>query len=141
MSNYDDRLQTEDWVTYFRRKNQFADVMLTAWCFLEYNLDMLFANEFGLAIDDEKAKILLDMNFRRKLDFLKDRVMNNEEYQAVKSFNELRNQLFHRDGWVYVHLSDAAKNDIMNAAVDSVKLLGAVINRNRTRADLGHGQR
>lgn len=121
-------------MAYFRRKNRFADVTLTAWSNIEYDVDMLFTNEFDLTLDDDKAKILLRMNFLTKLDFLKEnQLVTNDEYQAIRSFDEFRNQMFHRDGWVYVHLNPTEREDAMNTAVEVVRMLDEAVNRRRNR--------
>jgi hypothetical protein len=136
MSDYDDKLQTESWLAYFRRKNRFADVMLTAWSNIEYSVDMLFTNEFGLSLDDDKAKILLRMNFLTKLDFLKDyHLVTDTEYQAIRSFDRFRNQVFHRDGWVYVHLSATERDNAMDTAVEVVGMLTNAIKRRGSRTN------
>lgn len=62
----------ESWIGYFRRKRRFSDLILLAWSEIEFNIDQIVAREFGLFYRDKKARILLEMNFGKKLEFLKE---------------------------------------------------------------------
>ncbi len=86
----------EGWLEYFYRKNKVAEVILLGWSITEFDLNQLVTKQFKLFYDDKKAKILTDMTFNRKLEFLKEQqVLNTSQYKRVKEFQEMRNKLYH----------------------------------------------
>lgn len=114
----------EGWLQYFRRKRQFSDCILFAWSEIEFNLDQIVARQFGLFIDDTKAKILLrDLTIQKKLDFLKEiYVITKDEYNIIKKFQEYRNKLFHGKQPFFFNLSDKEKDEVMDNAVNAAEL-------------------
>lgn len=113
----------EGWLQCFRRKRQFSDLILLAWSEIEFHIDQIIAKEFGLVYTDEKAQILLEMNFQKKLEFLKkNKVITKEEYDTIKMFQEYRNKLFHGKKPFFFLLSDEEKEKIMDNAVEAAQL-------------------
>lgn len=86
----------EGWLEFFYRKNKIAEVILLGWSITEFDLNQLVTKQFKLFYDDKKAKILTDMTFNKKLEFLKEqKVLNPSQYKRVKEFQEMRNKLYH----------------------------------------------
>jgi hypothetical protein len=113
----------EGWLQYFQRKRKFSDCILLAWSEIEFDIDQVVARQFGLFIEDKKAKILLEMNFQRKIVFLKENgVITREEFNIIKKFQEYRNELFHGKQPFFFNLSDKEKDEIMDNAVKAAQL-------------------
>jgi hypothetical protein len=114
----------ESWLTYFRRKRRFSDLILLSWSEIEFNIDQIVAREFGLFYEDKKAQILLEMSFQKKLVFLKEnKVITTDEYKIFKKFQEYRNRLFHgKEHPFFLILNDEAKDEIMDNAVKAAQL-------------------
>ncbi|TAK16711.1 MAG: hypothetical protein EPO37_07895 [Nitrosarchaeum sp.] len=69
---------------------------MLGWSITEFDLNHLVTKQFKLFYDDKKAKILTDMSFNRKLEFLKEqKILNHSQYKRVKEFQEMRNKLYH----------------------------------------------
>lgn len=79
----------EDWISFFRRKRQFADLILMAWSIMEFYVDQLVDEQLGLFYEDKEAKALLDnMSFAKKLNFLKDNaIIKNASEQLGLDIN------------------------------------------------------
>lgn len=109
---------------FLRRTKQFDRLLLYAWSELEYNTDQAVVSQFGIGYLDKRAKILTDLSFGRKLDFLKElEAITKEEYSKVKAFQEWRNKLFHRDGMEYLHLMpENVQAALMNRAVEAAQI-------------------
>ena len=118
----------EAWLQYFRRKRRFSDLILLAWSIIEFDIDQIVADQFGLFYTDKKAQILLELNFQKKLDFLKKNgVITKGEYNTFKEFKKYRNKLFHGDEQPFFFiLSDEAKDEIMDNAVKAAQLALAI---------------
>ena len=119
----------EAWLQYFRRKRRFSDLILLAWSIIEFDIDQIVANQFGLFYTDKKAQILLELNFQKKLDFLKKNgVITKDEYDTFKNFQKNRNNLFHgghllgKEQPFFFTLSDEVKDEIMDNAVKAAQL-------------------
>ena len=120
----------ESWVSYFRRTRKFSDLMLMVWSLMEFNIDQIVTRQFGLFYEDKKARILLDMNFSKKLDFLKEnKTITNNEFKILNDFKKYRNELFHGKKPHYFILSDAEKDKIMDNAVKVANLLQKILFR------------
>ena len=118
----------QSWLTFFKEKNQFADLILTAWCTSEFNLDQIFTRQFGKHIHYPDAKILTDMPFGKKLDYLKKmEIISNEEYSVIRKFQEFRNKLFHEGAPTYVTWSDSEKEKWMDEAIKTTHVLRDVL--------------
>ena len=112
----------EGWLQYFRRKRKFSDCILLAWSEIEFHIDQEVAKEFGLVYYDKKAQILLEMNFQKKLVFLKENgAITKEEFDIIKKFQEYRNKLFHGKQHFF-NLDDKEKDEIMDNAVKAAQL-------------------
>jgi hypothetical protein len=109
---------------FLRRTRQFDRLLLYAWSELEFNTDQAVTGQFGIGYLDEKAKLLTDWPFGRKLDFLKElKVLTKEEYSRVKAFQEWRNKIFHRDGLEILHMmTEGEKDELMNKAIDAAQI-------------------
>ena len=85
----------------------------------------MIAKEFGLFYEDKKAKILLELSFEKKLQFLKKQgVIHSYEFETIKEFQERRNKLFHgKDQPFFVTLSDEEKDEFMDTAVEAAQLV------------------
>jgi hypothetical protein len=113
----------EAWLQYLRRTRQFCCLVLLAWSEVEFHIDQIIAKEFGLYYDDKKAKIILELPFGKKLEFLKkQRVIYQEEYFILKAFQESRNKLFHGKGPLFVILSEMEKDALMDSAVEAAHI-------------------
>lgn len=114
----------EAWLQYFRRKRRFSDLILLAWSIVEFDIDQIVADQFGLFYTDKKAQILLELNFQKKLVFLKKNgLITKDEYNTFKKFQEYRNKLFHGEEQPFFFiLSDEAKDEIMDNAVKAAQL-------------------
>lgn len=110
----------------FRRTRRFSDLILLAWSEVEFNIDQLVARQYGLFADfahfDKKTRFLLDTSFQRKLEFLRDcQVINNEEVSVIKEFQEFRNRLFHgKEPFFMLAIEDEDK--IMDNAVAAARI-------------------
>jgi hypothetical protein len=117
----------EAWLQYLRRTRQFCCLILLAWSEVEFHIEQMTVREFGLFHDDfredGRAKILLEMPFGKKLDFLKKQgVVYKDEYDSIKKFQECRNKLFHGKEPFFVTLSEKKKDEIMDNAVEAAQL-------------------
>lgn len=118
----------ESWIGFFRSKGQFADLVLTAWCTSEFYLNQLFTKQFGKWFDYPDAKILVDMPFSKKLDYLKDmEIISKEEFKTIRNFQQFRNKLFHKDSPTYVTWSDFKKEKLMDEAIHATHILRDVL--------------
>ena len=118
----------EAWLQYFRRKRRFSDLILLAWSEIEFHIDQIVAKQFGLFYEDKKAQILLELNFQKKLDFLKKNgVITKDEYDTFQKFQKYRNKLFHgKEQPFFILLSDEARDEIMDNAVEAAQLALAI---------------
>jgi len=109
---------------FLRRTRQFDRLLLCAWSELEFNTDQAVTGQFGIGYLDEKAELLTDWSFRRKLDFLRKlKALTHKEYSKVKAFQEWRNKIFHRDGLEILYtMTEAEKDELMNQAVDAAQI-------------------
>lgn len=131
MSDYKPQAN-ESWVEYFRRTRKFADLMLMVWSLVEDNVDQIFTSQFGLFFEDKKARILLDINFSKKLDFLKENgVITSDEFEILSNFKKYRNELFHGEHPHYFILSESEKDKIMDNAVRVSRLLTTLLFRKK----------
>jgi hypothetical protein len=114
----------EAWLQYLRRTGKFCCLILLAWGEIEFHIDQIVAKEFGLYYDDKKARILLELPFGKKLEFLKKQgVICNEEYEVINKFQQKRNKLFHgREDPFFLTLGDKERNALMNNAVEAAQL-------------------
>jgi hypothetical protein len=84
-------------VAEFKRKNQFTDLTLFLWGVVEQWVDFLFVDETRLSDNKDVKNLLKRMNFDLKLLYLKcSNAIENDEYLAVRRFQRLRNELFHK---------------------------------------------
>ncbi len=125
----DHPLPNESWLEYFRRTGRFSDLILLAWSQIEFNIDQLLVRQFGLFVQDKKAKILLDLSFQRKIDFLRENeILTKDEYSVVKEFQEYRNRLFHGKEWFHFGLSKEEQDKIIDNAIRAAQLtLGKLV--------------
>jgi hypothetical protein len=113
----------EAWLQYLRRTRQFCCLVLLAWSEVEFHINQIRAKESGLFHEDKKAKILLELPFGKKLEFLKKRgVLYQDEYDTIKKFQKRRNKLFHGKEPLFVTLNDTEKDEIMDNAVEAAQL-------------------
>lgn len=82
-----------------RNKRKFAELILFAWSIIEYDIDDILTHTFGLSAADERAELLLDLPFGRKLEFLKKmKVITATEFSKIHAFQSSRNALVHHQG-------------------------------------------
>lgn len=113
----------EDMMSFLRRKRQFSDLVLLGWSTIEFDIDQLVMSTFGLRWGDKKGKILLDMTFNKKLQFLKeDEVFDKMEFKALKEFQEYRNRLFHGQEVFYIY-TESEKDKIMDMVIKATNLV------------------
>jgi len=118
----------ESWLTFFKNKKNFADLILMAWSVSEFFMNQLFTKQFGLYFDYPEAKILVDLSFNRKLEYLtKFGVFSKKECKEIKKFLELRNKLFHGEHPEYVVWSDSKKVKIMGEAIEATHIIRDVL--------------
>jgi hypothetical protein len=115
-------LPNESQVEFLRRTEKLHELLLLAWDTIEFNIDQLVADSFGLhATENENSRVkwLLDRSFGKKLEFLRDiQRINPDDYAIIQAFQRKRNDLFHRDGWHAIFMmSQAEKQQLMDEAV------------------------
>lgn len=82
-----------------RNQRKFAELILFAWSIIEYDIDEILTNTFGLNLSDERAELLLDLPFGRKLAFLKKmKMISASEFSKINAFKSSRNDLVHHQG-------------------------------------------
>lgn len=130
----------ETWIGFFRRTKRFADLILMAWTVSEYFMNQLFTMQFGFYFDYPEAKILTDISFKRKLEYLtKFDVFSKKECKEIKKFQELRNKLFHGEHPEYVVWSDSTKIKIMGEAIDATYIIRDALFSNKKIKKTGTG--
>ncbi len=104
--------------------------MLLNWGEIEYNIDHILVQEFGLQYDDRKARILLELAFGKKIDFLAEiSLITGTEFQIIKKFAAHRNKLFHgknpfrRENPFYMTLNESEKEGIMDNAMHATQIV------------------
>ncbi len=99
-------------------------MLLYAWSEIEFNTDQIITGLFGMNYLEERAELLTDWPFGKKLDYLKKlRIITKQEYRTVHSFQEKRNKIFHRDGLTILHIMpQAEKDELMNQAVEAAQI-------------------
>jgi len=114
----------ESWIGFFRTRKRFADLILMAWITSEYSMNQLFTKQFGIHFDYPEAKILVDISFSKKLEYLtKFGVFSKDECQSIKKFVELRNKLFHGKNPEYMIWHDSKKEKIMDEAITATHII------------------
>lgn len=114
----------ESWLTFFKKEGRFADAILIAWVTSEFWMNQLFCKQFGKYMDYPDAKILTDISFSRKLEYLKkNKVITLEEFKTIRKFVEFRNGLFHGKNPEYTVWSDSKKNKIIDDAIKATYIL------------------
>jgi len=115
-------LPNESQVEFLRRTERLHELLLLAWDEIEFNIDQLVADCFGLHAtenDDSKVKWVLDKSFGKKLEFLKENQrISQDDYSVIHAFQRKRNDLFRKDGWHAIFMmSQAEKRQLMDEAV------------------------
>jgi len=114
----------ESWLEFFKRHKMFADLILMAWSTSEFFMNQLFTKQFNVYFDYPEAKILVDMTFNRKLEYLKKfGVFSNEEFQTIKKFQEFRNKLFHGSIPEYITWTESKKEKVMDEAIQATNII------------------
>lgn len=121
----------EDWITFFRRKRQFADLILMAWSTIEFYVDQLVAAQSGFDYDNnETRKSLEKMSFTKKLEFLNDNQrIKNDEFKILRDFKNYRNKIFHGKEPHYFNLPKLTQDEIMDNAVEAVNAINRALFR------------
>ena len=97
-----------------------ADLLLYDWALVEAVVDHLGANEFSVGRGDDRARLLNDIPFWRKLAFLKKRgIFDSAEYKTIRSFEELRNKMFHRMGASIADFDRRTKRKVVKICTDA----------------------
>jgi hypothetical protein len=114
----------EGLLPFLKRTRQFYKLLFYAWSEVEFNTDQAVTGQFGISYVDEKAKLLTDWPFGRKLDFLKElKVLTQDEYSKVRAFQERRNKISHRDGLEILHtMTEGEKDELMKQAVEAAQI-------------------
>jgi len=108
----------ESWISFYKARKRFADLILMAWVTSEFFMNQLFTKQFGMYFDYPEAKILVDMSFEKKLQYLrKFKVFSQDEFKSIKKFQESRNKLFHGKNPEYLTWSDSKKEKMMDEAI------------------------
>ena len=125
----------KSWVSFFRTRKQFADLILITWVTSEFFMNQLFTKQFGVYFDYPEAKILVDMSFEKKLQYLKKfEVFTKDEFQAIKKFQEFRNKLFHAEIPEYLTWPDSKKEGIMDEAIKATNIIrDALVSGKKTK--------
>ncbi len=104
--------------------------MMLDWGEIEFNIDHILVQEFGLQYDDKKARILLELPFGKKIDFLREiGLIAENESQIIKKFAVHRNHLFHgknpfrRENPFYMTLNESEKDEIMDNAMHATQIV------------------
>lgn len=114
----------ESMVEFFRRHKMFADLILLAWNTSEFYMNQLFTKQFGVYFDYPEAKILIDMSFNKKLEYLKKfGVFSKEEFNTIKKFQEFRNKMFHGEDPHYFIWNDSKKERFMVEAIMATHII------------------
>lgn len=114
----------ESWIKFFKRKKLFADLILMAWSTSEFFMNQLFAKQFGMYFDYPEAKLLVEMSFNRKLEYLrKFGVFSDNEFKDIKKFQELRNKMFHGEEPHYFIWEDVKKEKFMDEAIRATHII------------------
>ncbi len=97
------------WIPFLIRKRRFAECMILAWQDVEYMVDQMTIQEYGLLYlpekQDPRVDILRDnVGFRVKLNFLKDRGrLSSSDTRMIHEFANERNKLFHGNVFTSPH--------------------------------------
>ena len=95
-----------------------------AWITSEFFMNQLFTKQFDVYFDYPEAKILIDMSFEKKLQYLKKfEIFSKGEFQSIKKFQESRNKLFHGKNPEYMTWSDSKKEKMMDEAIKATYVI------------------
>ena len=133
----DKPLQNESMLQFLKRKKRFYELLLCAWDQVEFDIDQLVADQYGLHgadIGNRKVKFLLDWPFGRKLDFLRDiGVISKRDFRAIQIFQQRRNTFSHSGGWSTTFLmTQNEREQLMDEAVKVAQLTFDMLFRART---------
>jgi hypothetical protein len=115
-----DRLQQE---------NKFSEAFIFAWGVTEFLMDTAVLTEYDLLEneDDPKRKVILDLNFNRKLELqTKLKVLTVDNAKIVRSLQEKRNKLFHYGGFFVPIITEDEKREIMRTAKQVIIIIADV---------------
>lgn len=114
----------ESWITFYRTRKRFADLILMAWIVSEYFINQLFTKQFDMYFDYPEAKILIDMSFEKKLQYLKKfEIFSKDEFLSIQKFQRSRNKLFHGKNPEYMTWSDSKKEMLMDEAIEATNII------------------
>jgi hypothetical protein len=90
----------EAWIPWLIKQGRFLDAMVIAWQDVEDKVDQMTVQEFELMTvpegEDPRVDIIHELNFQRKLDFLKAMSrLSTPDVTKIKEFSKARNKLFH----------------------------------------------
>jgi len=116
------------WLGLLYGKKQTSDVILFSWGNIEFNINQLIAKQFKLKHDDTKAKILTDLGFNKKLEFLKEnKSLTLSQYKKLKEFQNFRNKLFHGKEPFWFTKSMKQQEQMMKTAMNAVEAIRAAL--------------
>jgi hypothetical protein len=107
-----------------RQGDQFADFLFLAWGIVEMMSSSAVLRAYGLSSRDTRADLLLNLSVGQKLACFKDTgYLTQKEYQTVKEFKDIRNDLFHESGIMLTHLTPSRKEKIMDCGMRAADVM------------------
>jgi hypothetical protein len=113
------------WIPFLVRKRRFAECMILAWQDVEYGVDQMTIQEYGLRYLPEKIDPRVDIlrdnvGFRVKVNFLKEACrLSSTDAKTIHEFADERNKLFHGNVFSSPHpiaISEDEKTRLMKLA-------------------------
>ncbi len=81
------------------KEEKYGEIILYSWAYVEYVVNLLFLEEFGLSTKskDKKAEFLMEkLEFEEKWKYLKNAgLFTDKEKEQITRFQNQRNELFH----------------------------------------------
>ena len=115
-----------DYLDDLYKQGKMAELVLVSWGAIETYVDILMSLEYGLSLSDERAELLSDFGYQKKLDFLKKRgKIDGDQYKVIHAFQQRRNDIFHKTISGRIFEEDSSeKKEIMDLARGAAKAAG-----------------
>jgi predicted butyrate kinase (DUF1464 family) len=122
-----------DIIDNLQKENKFPEAFIVAWGVIEFTLDMVVLEEYKLPLEnleDPKAKVILDLNFSRKLDLQKKlKFLTNADAKIIERLREKRNSFFHSEGFFISALSEDQKQEIIRIAKKAIIIIFEIVKK------------